>query len=74
MHKKSKSCAFGGTPSAGSQNTNVNLGMKLPPKGKAAPGKTSMGIPPMNQKAKNIQKLSSMAKDSKKVKGSDKYS
>ena len=74
MHKKSKSCASGGTASAGNQNTDVNLGMKLPPKGKAVPGKTSMGIPAMSQKAKNVQKLASMAKDSKKVKGSDKYS
>jgi hypothetical protein len=37
-------------------------------------GSTDMGIPPFNQKVKNLHKLSAVASDRKKVKGTDKYS
>lgn len=37
-------------------------------------GSTDMGIPPFNQKVKNLHKLNAIASDKKKVKGNDKYS
>lgn len=55
-------------------NTDVKFNMS-PHTGKVRTmGKTDMGIPPFNQKPKNIHKLSNIARDCKKIKGSDNYS
>ncbi len=45
--------------------SSMKKGMKM--------GKTSMGIPPFNEKVKNLQKLSPIAKTCKKIRGKDKY-
>lgn len=41
---------------------------------KSVMGCTDMGIPAFNQKPKNLEKLSAIATERKKIKGSDKYS
>lgn len=64
----------GSAKSAGSQKTSINFNMKPIAGTNSTPGDKNIGIPPFKQKAKNVQKLSSMAKDCKKVKGTDKYS
>lgn len=74
MSKGKSSCAPGSATSAGKQPTSIKYNMKPASSGKSTPGSKDMGIPPFNQKAKNIEKLSSIAKDSKRTKGSDKYS
>lgn len=61
-------------PADGSQKTDVRFNMSPMNKGKGTPGTKDMGIPPFNQKVKNLHKLSNIATDCKKVKGTDKYS
>lgn len=74
MAKKMGSAAPGSAKAAGGEKTSINFNMKPMAGTNSTPGSKNMGIPPFKQKAKNVQKLSSMAKDCKKVKGTDKYS
>lgn len=74
MKNKSGSAAPKSARAAGKQPTDVKFNMKPAGGGKPMPGSKDMGIPPFTQKARNVQKLSTIAKDCKRMKGSDKYS
>lgn len=50
-----------------------SMGKKSMGKATCKMGTTSMGIPPANQKVRNLEKLSSIATDRKKISGKDKY-
>lgn len=49
-----------------------NMSSKID-RGKATVGKTDMGIPPFTQKVRNLHKLSNIASDNKRSKGTDQY-
>lgn len=74
MKKTKGRAAPGSAKSAGHQSTDVKFSMKPAGGGKSTPGSKDMGIPPFKQKAKNVHKLSAIAKDCKGRKGSDTYS